>query len=532
MRYPAFPTIPIAVHRCGRQPLHEQIAGQVGAAVERGLLAAGARLPSTRTLATLLGVSRGVTAAAYELLADRGYLSSQRGSGSYVAIPAPPERARPVPPASPVARPADRHGHGAVTDLRPGQVDTGACPLPAWRAAWRRASFARPPAEALPPLGLPELRAAIAEHLGRTRALPPTGREIVVTNSRAHGLRIIREVLRLRGPQLAVEEPVLPALVRAAGGDADAPVALPVDAAGARLADVPAQCRAMVLAPDANVPLGHVLSARRRRAAATWALATGGHLLEITCDEVFRPEASRLPRLYDAADRATVVLGDFGGLLGPALSIGYAVVPRELVGDVERQLTEHAEQPSYVAQLALASLLRDGVVGRLMHRLGHRYAVRRRIVDAALAALPWAAPGAPGAAGTRVLYLPDRLVAPDVAGHLRGRGVRVDTLDPYHFSGRPVPPALVVGFGHQAEPALRRSLSRLVAALTELAGGDPPRARPPAGTGVPPGTSSTGPSGTSSTRPSGRPAPVGSVSRSRCCSAARTDAPAASASSP
>lgn len=85
MRHQAILTIPLTVTRQARQPLHEQIASQVGTAVEHGLLAHRTQLPSTRTLAALLGVSRGVTTAAYELLFTRGYLESQPGSGTYVA---------------------------------------------------------------------------------------------------------------------------------------------------------------------------------------------------------------------------------------------------------------------------------------------------------------------------------------------------------------------------------------------------------------------------------------------------------------
>src|SRR5688572_25554900 len=143
MRPPSTLTIPITVARHVDEPLHEQIAGQVGAAIAHGLLAPSAQLPSTRSLAALLGVSRGVIIAAYELLFTRGCVHSQLGSGTYVAgLPQPQVRT----PAS-----AGR----SYVDLRPGQPSGEAFPLLSWRAAWRRAGFRRPPAGPLPPLGLP-----------------------------------------------------------------------------------------------------------------------------------------------------------------------------------------------------------------------------------------------------------------------------------------------------------------------------------------------------------------------------------------
>lgn len=84
MRYATALTFPVTVTRSVPQALHDQIAAQVGSAIERGLVPAGARLPSTRTLAALLGVSRGVAVAAYDSLFAMGYLRGRSGSGTYV----------------------------------------------------------------------------------------------------------------------------------------------------------------------------------------------------------------------------------------------------------------------------------------------------------------------------------------------------------------------------------------------------------------------------------------------------------------
>src|SRR5688572_24967108 len=145
-------TIPITVARHVDEPLHEQIAGQVDAAIRHGLLAPSAQLPSTRSLAALLGVSRGVIIAAYELLFTRGSVHSQLGSGTFVSgMPTP-------------RVPAAATGTRSYVDLRPGRPSREAFPLLSWRAAWRRAGFRRPPAGPLPPLGVPRLRRCIAQH--------------------------------------------------------------------------------------------------------------------------------------------------------------------------------------------------------------------------------------------------------------------------------------------------------------------------------------------------------------------------------
>lgn len=53
--------------------------------IETGLLAPGTRLPSSRQLTTLLGVSRNTVTAAYQALVDEGFLQSRQRSGIFVA---------------------------------------------------------------------------------------------------------------------------------------------------------------------------------------------------------------------------------------------------------------------------------------------------------------------------------------------------------------------------------------------------------------------------------------------------------------
>jgi DNA-binding GntR family transcriptional regulator len=65
-------------------PLHRQVRTQIARAI-RGGERAGTRLPSTRVLARLLGVSRTTVLAAYDDLVADGLIQGQRGSGMLVA---------------------------------------------------------------------------------------------------------------------------------------------------------------------------------------------------------------------------------------------------------------------------------------------------------------------------------------------------------------------------------------------------------------------------------------------------------------
>src|SRR5713101_6242034 len=93
----------IALERATQTPLHQQLCEQLRRAILDGRLSRGTRLPSTRTFAQALGVSRTVTSAAYDELLAGGYLEGRQGSGTYVGkdLPPLPPPARPEQTSSP-----------------------------------------------------------------------------------------------------------------------------------------------------------------------------------------------------------------------------------------------------------------------------------------------------------------------------------------------------------------------------------------------------------------------------------------------
>src|SRR5688500_9458275 len=76
--------------------LSRRLAHRLRSAIRSGLLDAGARLPSERSLATALGVSRATVVAALDELRADGLVSSRRGSGTVVAGVGSGPRARTV----------------------------------------------------------------------------------------------------------------------------------------------------------------------------------------------------------------------------------------------------------------------------------------------------------------------------------------------------------------------------------------------------------------------------------------------------
>ncbi len=75
---------PITLERGSRVPLSRQIQSQIAQQIRGGAVQGEARLPSTRMLARLLGVSRNTVLEAYEELAADDLVRGCRGVGMRV----------------------------------------------------------------------------------------------------------------------------------------------------------------------------------------------------------------------------------------------------------------------------------------------------------------------------------------------------------------------------------------------------------------------------------------------------------------
>jgi len=79
----------IALSHEAATPLHRQLYEELRRAILNGRLSPGQKLPSTRSLAKSLGISRIVVTQSYEQLNDEGYLQTTVGSGTFVCAQLP-----------------------------------------------------------------------------------------------------------------------------------------------------------------------------------------------------------------------------------------------------------------------------------------------------------------------------------------------------------------------------------------------------------------------------------------------------------
>lgn len=439
-------TLPVSLDRTARTALPVQLSGRIRDLVVGGTLARGDRLPSSRTLAAELGVSRSVAEQAYEQLLAEGWLEARRGSGTYVAATGAARAA--VPARRPSRNPPE------LVRLDAGTPWIDPRHVAGWRRAWREVSTARPPRGYDDPRGLPELRALLADRLARTRGLAVDPDELVVTNGTTDGLRHLLAALPA-GP-VAVEDPGYRAAVETIRGQGRPVLDVPVTAG---FGD-PGPWAAAYVTPAHQHPLGRVLPGPERVALLGAARATDAVVVEDDYDSEFRYDVAPVPALASLDRTRVAYLGTAAKAVAPSLRLGWLVPPPGLLDRINARRVITHDAAAWPVQRAFLALLRDGYVDKVVRTARRVYAERAPRVAAALSPYAEASGPVAGMYSTWLLPQPDALRAQEAA---RGAGFGVNLLSDYCRSARLT--GLVVGFGGVTDDELDRALAVLTSVL-------------------------------------------------------------------
>ena len=465
--------LPIALDRAESTPLHQQLCEQLRRAILNGRLSRGTRLPSTRTFAQVLGVSRTVTSSAYDELFAEGYLEGRQGSGTYVGrdLPSLPGLTRPSPNISPrwlKKSPPSTHEESfppQAIAFRLGVPSISSLPPRIWREAWRMVTNSLPPNSYGPANGDPALRAALAPYLGRSRGLACTPEDIIITAGATHALDLIVRATLSAGDFVGFEEPGYPSARQIVMAREGRILPIPVDDDGMQVERLPQGLAAPLLVystPSHQYPLGARLAVSRRLALLTWAQANDSLIIEDDYDSEFRFDTSPLPALASLDDAGRVVyIGTFSKVLTPALRIGYLVAPpllRERIRQI-KHLTD--EQVSWPSQQMLADFISRGHLDRHIRRMRHQYAKKRHIVAQTLAPIAHLARLRGLEAGLHAyLELGASVSATLVAQLAQKRNVLVTPLDTYYL-GTPDRSGLLLGYACLETPDIIRGVTVL-----------------------------------------------------------------------
>ena len=217
---------------------------------------------------------------------------------------------------------------------------------------------------------------------------------------------------------------------------------------------------AVLVTPAHQFPPGVVLSPERRAALLEWAARTGaaGARGRLRRRVPLRPPAGR--RRAGPRARAVVYAGSVSQDARARPAAGLARGAPELAGGVGAAKARDDLGTPVVEQLALADFLERGELDRHLRRTRAIYRARRDALVAALARhLPDCRPAGVAAGLHLVVHLPAR--ARRAGRARRGPRPRRGPVRPVRAPHAAGPPALLLGYGRIAEPAIEPGVREL-----------------------------------------------------------------------
>ena len=391
-------------------PLYRRVYETLRDAILSGQLSANSKLPSTRALARQLAVSRMTVVAAYEQLYAEGYVEGVSGSGTYIAAVLPEEmlaaksdkRAEKSakttggePTLSKIGGRLKTVDHGNLRASRiQGKLSAFQYGLPAMDEfpfdLWARLVARRLKKIDITmfgsgdPAGYAPLREAVAAYLQTARAVRCRPEQVLIVNGAQQALAMTAQILIDENEIVWMEDPCYPGLKNAFAAAGANIAFVRIDKEGFNLPlaiEKNRRARLVCVSPSHQFPLGMVMSLSRRLALIEWARANDAWIIEDDYDSEFRYSGRPLASLQGLdRDGRVIYVGTFSKTIFPALRLGYAVVPENLIDvfTTARALAD-SHSPS-IDQAVLTDFIADGHFARHVRKMRLLYEERQEIL--------------------------------------------------------------------------------------------------------------------------------------------------------
>lgn len=356
--------------------LYEQIYEHIREEIKGGKLRYGERLPSTRTLADSLQVSRNTVDFAYEQLLSEGYIEARERRGYFVCKL---DRHLPESPAFVESiRDVQREEEKKYAyDFYPNGLDMSVFPFGVWKRINK--NILTDSNTELFSLGDPQgdydLRETIVRYLHASRGVNCTPDQVVVGAGNDYLLLLLEKLLG-RHIRVAMENPSYKRVYRIFNSFAYHVETVKMDQNGMRADDLRTKDVSLAyVMPSHQYPTGITMPIGRRMELLKWAEGDDNrYLIEDDYDSEFRYKGKPIPSLQGVDKHGKVIyIGTFSKAIAPAIRISFMVLPPALLEKYKKDCGFYASTVSRIDQRILNEFIKDGYFERYLNKTRKLY---------------------------------------------------------------------------------------------------------------------------------------------------------------
>lgn len=362
--------------------LYEQIYKYIKNEIKRGKLLQGEKLPSTRTLAEHLQVSRSTVDLAYEQLSSEGYIEAKPCCGYFVCkienlFDLQEEAAGEIK--------LQKQAEAVYeVDFALNGIDMEGFPIATWKSVYKSTLGSH--AEELFGLGTAKgelsLRKTISRYLHSSRGVNCTPEQVVIGAGNDYLLILLEKILG-RDRIVAMEDPSYKRAYRAFESCHYEIRTVPMDTSGIR-ADLLKSSDADIayVMPSHQYPMGVVMPIGRRMELLNWAMEEKNrYIIEDDYDSEFRYKGKPIPSLQASDKNGKVIyIGTFSKSIAPAIRVSYMVLPQTLLEAYERYASFLASTVSRTDQAMLNEFIKEGFFERHLNKMRKRYKAKHDLL--------------------------------------------------------------------------------------------------------------------------------------------------------
>lgn len=476
-----------------KQSLKSQLRRALVTAILDGHIPHCRPLPSSRELASQLGVARNTIVNAYKQLVDDGYLVSRERRGYFVNSSLVNRRLAHTPktvtrdanppdwqsrfrsPPSQQRNLDSRLGRWRDYDYPfiAGQTDPAMFPVNEWRECCRQSLAVQAIAEWMhdsvdndDPMLLEQIQ---------NRVLPPRGLwvsidQILITMGAQNALYMLARLLINAGDKVGIEDPGYPDarnIFELRNCDL---VPLDVDEQGLVVDDRINQCNIVFCTPSHQSPSTVTMSLERRHELLKRASEHNILIIEDDYESELNFAGAPIPALksLDRDDRV-IYIGSLSKTLAPGLRLGYMIGPTPLINEVRALRRLMLRHPPSNNQIAVAHFLALGHYDSLVHRISNSYKQRWVELDEVLSELMPDSSSTPAYGGSAFwVKLPDGINADSVQQVASENSILVVSGNAYYMQPTQTNAFLRIGISSIPVEDIRPGIEKLANLVRKL----------------------------------------------------------------